>query len=98
MSDLHYLLALVSALAVLSIPLSLRSTAKRLHYRDRPLFWRAPLTLADIVLGLLAGLLLIWAWSSPSPALLWPTATLALLGAGGAWWISLEPQRLVRHR
>ncbi|MFD1731898.1 hypothetical protein ACFSC4_13810 [Deinococcus malanensis] len=98
MSDLHYLLALVSALTVISMPLSLRSTAKRLHYRDRPLFWCAPLPLADIATGLLAAVLLIWALSSPVPALLWPAAALGLLSAGGAWWISREPQRLVRHR
>lgn len=98
MSDLHYLLALMSALAVLAVPLSLRSTAKRLHYRDRPLFWRAPLALADAVLGALAALLVVWALYSHFPALLWPAVALALLSVGIAWWIGLKPQRLVRHR
>lgn len=98
MSDLHYLLALVSAIAVASVVLSLRSTAKRLHYRDRPLFWRAPLPLADVALGVLAALVLVWALSVHSPALLWPASALALLSAGGAWFIGLEPHRLVKHR
>lgn len=41
MGDLHYLLALLRAAAALYAPVTLRSTAQRLHYRDRPLFWHA---------------------------------------------------------
>lgn len=98
MSDLHSLLAFMSALAVLSVPVSLRSTARRLHYRDRPLFWRALLPLADATLSVVAGLLLAWALYTHSPDLLWLAAALSLLTGVGAWWIGLEPQRLVRHR
>ncbi|MFC4640418.1 hypothetical protein [Deinococcus hohokamensis] len=100
MSDLHYLLALLTAAAALYAPLTLRGTARRLHYRDRPLFWRAPLPMGTLALSLLAALLLLWTFLAPEPQpeLLWPGATLALLAASAAWWTGLEPQRLVRHR
>ncbi|MFC4426793.1 hypothetical protein [Deinococcus navajonensis] len=100
MSDLHYLLALLTVGAALYAPLAMRGASQRLHYRDRPLFWRASLPLGTLALCLVAVLLLIWAFAATEqqPHLLWPSATLALLAAVAAWRTGLSPQRLVRRR
>ena len=97
MTDLHYFLALLTVGAGLYAVFTLRHAARRLHYRDRPIFWRkvVPLVAALVVM---VGLLVIAFTGTPFPGLLWVAAGLAVLEAGAAWYIDLEPQKIVRGR
>lgn len=97
MTDLHYLLALLTAGAALYAGLTLKHAARRLHYRDRPMFWRSAVPLVA-VLALMVGLLLFSFVGEKMPALLWVAAGLAALEAAAAWYVDLEPQKLVRRR
>lgn len=97
MTDLHYFIALLTVGAGLYAGFTLRHAARRLHYRDRPIFWRkvVPLVAALIVM---AGLVIMAFTGTTFPGLLWVAAGLAALEAGAAWYIDLEPQKVVRGR
>lgn len=97
MTDVHYFLALLSAGAALYAGFTLKQAARRLHYRDRPIFWQktVPLLAALVVL---VGLLIFAFMGDKMPGLLWIAAGLAVLEAGAAWYVDLEPQKIVRGR
>ncbi|MVN85400.1 hypothetical protein GO986_01285 [Deinococcus sp. HMF7620] len=95
MTDLELFLVVVSALCALYALFTFRASAHRLHYRDRPLFWRGvalPLGLAGLGLGLLAYALL----TDTSTGVFWAAAALGALTAALAWLTELEPNRVVR--
>ncbi|GHG32341.1 hypothetical protein CBQ26_02885 [Deinococcus indicus] len=98
MSDLDFLLTFLAAGASLYSLFTLRSDARRLHYRDRRGFWLGVLplllgvavTAALLLLPLLTGVTLNWA---PVVAL-----AVAVAVAGLTWWVDLEPGRVLRVR
>ncbi|GHF71952.1 hypothetical protein [Deinococcus ficus] len=92
MSDLHYLLILLTLAAWFYAVVTIRNDASRLHYRDRPLFWRAVTPLAGVIVLLGLALLL-----EGQAALLWAALPVGALGAAAAWWLDLDPQRVVRR-
>ncbi|PJI51441.1 hypothetical protein CTI14_60345, partial [Methylobacterium radiotolerans] len=53
MSDLHYLLILLTLAAWFYAVVTIRNDASRLHYRDRPLFWRAVTPLLAALAGVI---------------------------------------------
>lgn len=96
MSDLHYLLILLTLAAWFYAVMTIRNDASRLHYRDRPLFWRAVTPLLAALAGVivLLGLALLLEGQA---ALLWAALPVGALGAAAAWWVDLDPQRVVRR-
>ncbi|GGR90033.1 hypothetical protein [Deinococcus sedimenti] len=92
MTDTHYFTALLLALILLYAARLLWTSARRLHYRDRPRYWQKAwvLVLAGFAAAVLATLALTGIISA---AALWPALVLAALTGGAAYWIDLNPQR-----
>ncbi|UBV43213.1 hypothetical protein LAJ19_03060 [Deinococcus taeanensis] len=99
MSELKFLLAALAIGALIFMAVTMRSTARRMHYRDRPRFWR---TAAPLLIPALLSLgMVIWGVTRQTgSAVLWGALVLGAVNAGVAWWMNLNPRRLLQaaHR
>ncbi|GGS17104.1 hypothetical protein [Deinococcus knuensis] len=95
MSDLEFFLTAAAAGASLYALLTLRGAARRLHYRDRPGFWRGALVLLAGVLAVLALLAVTFLTSLSSGWPLYLACLIAAVTAALTWWVDLEPARVV---
>lgn len=95
MSDLELFLTVVVLGASVYTMTTLRWASRRLHYRDRSLFWRgAALLLAGVgaALACLTAALL----TAAGPWVLYLGCLTGAVTAALAWWVDLEPGRVVQ--
>lgn len=94
MSDLDFFLVCLVMGPLAYAGITLRKVAQRLHYRDRPLFWRGliPLVLPAAV-GLWASIRTLQGEAELVGQVI---AVLCSWTTGAAvWWIDLDPARFV---
>lgn len=94
MSDLDFILIGLMIGPLIYAGVSLRNSGRRLHYRDRPLFWQRLIPL------LLPTALALWMpvqMVQTGVALHWQlmAVIMACAVAGLAWWIDLNPNRVL---
>lgn len=94
MSDLDLILIGLMIGPLIYAGVSLRNSGRRLHYRDRPLFWQHLIPL------LLPTALALWMpvqMVQTGVALHWQlmAVIMACAVAGLAWWVDLNPNRVL---
>lgn len=95
MTDVEWFLLAGAGFCALYAFFTLRSGAARLHYRDRPLYWRGA-ALPLLLLVLTAGVAVYGLLNEGATSLFVLAASVGALIAALAWFIEQEPSRLVR--
>lgn len=94
MSDLDFILIGLMIGPLIYAGVTLRNSGRRLHYRDRPIFWRR---LIPLVLPAALGLWIPVQMLQTAVALHWQimAVIIACAVAGLVWWIDLDPNRVL---